>query len=118
MTEMTMNSSTLALIGMVTVAIASLAFKIMLNSVNHQINSRMDQAEKERQDWQKEQIEDAYQSMTGQQIMSNCLREILRHLITGDHIDDLERVQTDLEEYAREVERSQRRKAAKYNLKR
>ena len=116
MTEL--SSSTLALIGLVTVAVASLAFKIMLNSVNHQINSRMDQAEKDRQDWQREQVDDAYQAMTGQQIMSNCLKEILRHMITGNHVEDLERVQTELEEYSREVEASQRRKAAKYNLRR
>ena len=115
---MELNSSMLALIGLGTVTILSLAFKVMLNSVNHQINTRMDQAERERQDWQREQVDDTYQSMKGQQIMSNCLKEILKHLITGDHIDDLERAQKDIEAYAREVEDSQRRKAAKYNIKR
>ena len=113
-----MNSSTLALIGLGTVAVLSLVFKVMLSSVNHQVNMRMDQAEKERQDWQREQVDDAYQAMKGQQIMSTCLKEILKHLITGDHIDDLENAQRDIEAYAREVEDSQRRKAAKYNIKR
>ena len=113
-----MNSSTLALIGLGTVAVLSLAFKIMLQSINHQINSRMDQAERERQDWQKEQVDDSIQAMKGQQITSTCLTVILRHLITGDHVDDLERSQRELEEYSREVEASQRKKAAKYNLSR
>ena len=115
---MEMSSSTLALIGLGTVAVLSLAFKIMLQSVNHQINMRMDEAEKERQDWQREQVDDSIQTMKGQQVMTNCLAVILRHLITGDHVDDLERAQTNLEQYYQEVEASQRRKAAKYNLHR
>ena len=113
-----MNSSTLALIGLGTVGILSLVFKVMLSSVNHQVNMRMDQEAKDRQDWQMEQVDDSIQAMKGQQIMTNCLAVILRHLITGDHVDDLERAQVNLNEYYQEVEASQRKKAAKYNLRR
>lgn len=47
--------------------------------------------------------------------MSSCLAVILRHMITGNHIDDLERAQREVEAFRDENQQAITRKAAKYN---
>ncbi|MBR6464570.1 MAG: hypothetical protein IKS81_04700, partial [Verrucomicrobia bacterium] len=79
--------------------------------------ARFARKEREDQDFRKEQIEDAILQGQGQQVMSTCLAEILKHMITGNHIEDLERAQQDLESFRRDNEAALLRKAAKYNLR-
>ena len=55
--------------------------------------------------------------MRGQQVIGDCLHEVLRHMITGNHIEDLERVQTELEAFRQENQSALMKKAAKYNLR-
>ena len=64
-----------------------------------------------------EQIEDAVRQLKGQEVMTNSLLVILRHMITGDHVEDLERAQSDLEKFRKENDEAMRTKAAKYNLR-
>ena len=55
--------------------------------------------------------------MKGQQVIGDCLHEVLRHMTTGNHIEDLERVQAELEAYRQENQAAMMKKAAKYNLR-
>lgn len=112
-----MNTSTLVSIGIVTVAVIGYVFNWALRSVERQTNKRWDQKEAADREFRKEQIEDAYQQMRGMEILSNGLSVMMRHMITGDHIEDLERAQQQLDAYQTENTARMMHKAAKYNLR-
>lgn len=113
----TLSNTALAGIGVVTVAIIVYLFKYFLRSAERQTNLRWDQKEAADREFRKEQIEDAYQQMRGMEILSNGLSVMMRHMITGDHIEDLERAQQQLEAYQTENNSRLMHKAAKYNLR-
>lgn len=92
-------------------------FKFALESVKRDVNKRWDEKDRDDKEYRKEQIEDAIRAQRGQQVMGNALREILRHMITGNHIEDLERVQQDLEVYSAENNEALLKKAAKHNMR-
>lgn len=112
-----MSNQALVAIGGVTVAVIAWLFKWSLETVKRQVNERLDSKAREDQEFRKEQIEDAYRNMKGQQVTADCLRVILRHLTTGNHVEDLERMQRELEKYSTENQASLMQKAAKYNLR-
>jgi hypothetical protein len=85
--------------------------------VGNSIDTRFAKKERSDQEYRKEQVEDALRQMKGQQVIGDCLHEVLRHMITGNHIEDLERVQTELEAFRAENQEALMRKAAKYNLR-
>ena len=85
--------------------------------VGHSIESSLAKKERADQEYRNEQIEDAIRQQKGQQVITNSLLVILRHMITGNHIEDLERAQGDLQAFNNENEAALRRKAAKYNLR-
>lgn len=80
------------------------------------LDARFEKREQEEREFRREQIEDAIRQQQGQQVMSSSLQVILRHMITGDHIEDLEKAQAQLEEFTKENNASLLRKAAKYNM--
>lgn len=86
--------------------------------VGNSIDARFARKERTDQEYRVEQVEDALRQMKGQQVIGDCLHEVLRHMITGNHISDLERVQTELEAFRAENQTALLKKAAKYNLKR
>ena len=81
------------------------------------LDARFDRKEREDAEYRREQVEDAYRQARGQQVMGDCLHEVLRHMITGNHIDDLEKVQKELESFRAENASAILRKATKYNLR-
>ena len=85
--------------------------------VGNSIDTRFAKKERADQEYRKEQIEDAFRQMKGQQVIGDCLHEVLRHMTTGNHIEDLERVQAELEAYRQENQAAMMKKAAKYNLR-
>lgn len=85
--------------------------------VGNSIDSRFAKKERSDQEFRKEQAEDELRQMKGQQVIGDCLHEVLRHMITGNHIEDLERVQNELEAFRAENQEALMRKAAKYNLR-
>ena len=113
----TIDASTLLTIGSLTVMVVGALFTFAIEIVKRQINNRLDRAERERLDWQKEQVEDQIRASKGQQVMSNSLTVILRHLIYGDHVEDLERAQKNLQDFQEESNAAMLRKAAKYNIR-
>lgn len=113
----TINPNILMWIGAGALAILAWLFKWGLESVKRQVDTRLSQRDREEREYRKEQIDDAYHTMKGQQVTCDCLHEMLRHMITGDHIDDLERVQQELEAYRRLNNDTMTRKAAKYDLR-
>lgn len=102
------------IIGIGTVAIVSWLFKWWITST---LDSKFAKREREDQEFRREQVEDTYRQLKGQQVMMNSLMVILRHMITGNHIEDLERAQTQLSEYQSDNEQAIMKKAAKYNLR-
>lgn len=104
-------------IGTLTVVVIGGLITFVVELVKRQVYSRMDQAEQDRRDWQKEQIEDAIRASKGQQVMSDSLNVILRHMLYGDHVEDLEQSQRELQQFREENNAAMLRKAAKYNLR-
>lgn len=104
-------------IGTVAVLVIGGLITFVVELVKRQVYRRMDQAEEERAAWQKEQVEDQIRASRGQQIMSDTLTVLLRHIIYGDHVEDLERSQEELAAFKRENNEAMLRKAAKYNIR-
>ena len=104
-------------IGTLTVVVIGGLITFVVELVKRQVYTRMDQAEQDSRDWQKEQIEDAIRASKGQQVMSDSLNVILRHMLYGDHVEDLEQSQRELQQFREENNAAMLRKAAKYNLR-
>ena len=119
MTEqiVTIDAELLTKVGAVTLLLISAIITFVVELMKRQVNKRLDKAEEDRRDWQKEQIEDAIRASKGQQVMSDSLNVILRHMIYGNHVEDLERTQQELQAFRRENNEAMLRKAAKYNLR-
>lgn len=109
-----MNSQLYVFVGIGTVAVVSWLFKWWITST---LDSKFAKREREDQEFRKEQIEDTYRQLKGQQVMTNSLLVILRHMITGNHIEDLESAQSQLSEFQAENNAAIMKKAAKYNLR-
>lgn len=86
--------------------------------VGSSIDARFARKERDDQEYRVEQVEDAMRQMRGQQVIGDCLHEVLRHMITGNHVEDLERVQTELEAFRNENQTALMKKAAKYKISR
>ena len=85
--------------------------------VGSSIDSRFAKKERQDQEYRKEQIEDTIRQLEGQQVMTDSLLVILRHMITGNHVEDLEKAQKNLENFQQKNESAIRLKVAKYNLR-
>ena len=85
--------------------------------VGSSIDARFARKERADQEYRKEQVEDTVRQIKGQDVMTNSLLVILRHMTTGNHVEDLERAQSQLEAFRKENESALRLKAAKYNLR-
>lgn len=115
---MTINNGDPITLGTVALVLFGFVVAFLVERFKKQVNARLDDAEADRKDFQREQVEDAIDAMEGQALMMDSLRGILQHLITGDHISDLERMQDKLEKYSDASTKRQREKAAKWNIKR
>lgn len=110
-TPPTVSDSTLLAIGGCVIALVVIIVKWAVDRALRKVDARLDEREKE-------QEEDVLHSLKGQQVMMDCLHEMLKHMITGDHIDDLEQVQSELEEYRRKNKDRTLKKAALYEARR
>ena len=119
MTEqiVTIDAELLTKVGAVTVLLIGGLITFLVEIMKRQVNNRLDKAERDRESWQREQVEDAIRASKGQQVMSDSLNVILRHMLYGDHVEDLERSQQELQDFRRENNEAMLRKAAKYNLR-
>ena len=117
MQTISIDSETLFRIGSLTVLIIGALITFAVELVKRQVYKRMDKEEEDRREWQKEQVEDAIRAAKGQQVMSDSLNVILRHMIYGDHVEDLEQSQRDLQAFREESNAAMLKKAAKYNLR-
>ena len=116
--QITLNSSALALIGSGVVAFLVWLFKFALESVKRDVNKRWDEKEQQDKEYRQEQMEDAFRQQEGQIIMSDAIAQIMKHMITGNHIEDLEKQQQRLEAFRADNERAMLKKATKYGLRR
>jgi hypothetical protein len=108
---MQLSDKALIWIGGGVIALAVIIIKWALDRVLRKVDQRLDERDKENE-------EDVLHSLKGQQVVMDCLHEMLRHMITGDHIADLERVQTEMEGYRQENKDRTLKKAAKYESRR
>ena len=83
--------------------------------ISKSLDSRFEARERADREYRKEQIEDAIRQQHGQQVMIDGMQVMLKHMITGDHIEELERSQKELERFSAENNENLLRKAAKYN---
>lgn len=113
----TIDAQILTQVGAVTLLVISGIVTFVVELMKRQVNKRLDKAEEDRREWQKEQVEDAIRSSKGQQVMSDSLNVILQHMIYGNHVENLERSQQELQDFRRENTEAMLRKAAKYNLR-
>lgn len=111
---MTMTPTGYAAIGITVVTVIGFLFKWWITKT---LDSKFSKREREEADFRKEQIEDAIRQSQGQQVMTNSLLVILRHMIYGNHVEDLERSAKDLQAFHDANESAMMRKAAKYNLR-
>ena len=109
-----MSTGGYAAVGMVILAAAGWLLRWWIVKT---LDARFERREREEQEYRREQVDDAIRSLRGQMVMSSCLAEILKHMITGDHIEDLERQQRDIEAFRTDNEAALLKKAAKYNLR-
>lgn len=117
MQSITIDAEMVMKVGAVTVIVIGGLITFVIELVKRQVYRRMDQAESDRREWQKEQVEDQIRASRGQQVMSDSLNVILRHMIYGDHVEDLERSQQELQTFREENNAAILRKAAKYNIR-
>lgn len=105
-------------IGVAVVSLLSWLFGILLPKlIGRAIDSRFERKTREDREYRKEQIEDAIRQQKGQQVMTKSLLVILQHMIYGNHVENLERAQKDLQAFSAENEAAILQKAAKYNLR-
>lgn len=81
------------------------------------LDSRFERREREEREYREEQVKDAIRQQKGQQVMTNSLLVILQHMIYGNHVEDLEKAQSELKAFQNENEAAILKKAAKYNLR-
>ena len=117
MTEVTIDAEMVMKVGAIMIVVIGGLITFVVELVKRQVYHRMDQAESDRREWQKEQVEDQIRASRGQQVMSDSLNVILRHMIYGNHIEDLERSQQELQTFREENNAAILRKAAKYNIR-
>lgn len=99
------------MIGVCVVAVLVIIIKWSIEYTLKKVERKLDERDRERE-------EDALLSMKGQQIICDCLHEIIYCQVNGTHNGGLETVSRDLEEYRTENRNITLKKAAKYNLQR
>lgn len=109
-----MSAGTYAAIGA-----AILAGSIWLGKwwITKSLDARFERRERDEREYRKEQIMDSVRQQQGQQVMTNSLLVILRHMIYGNHITDLEKAQNALKAFDDANTAAMQEKAAKYNLR-
>ena len=103
-----------AVVGFLSWILGSLVPKL----IGRSIDSQFEKKDREDREYRKEQIDDTIRQQQSQQVIMNSLLVILRHMITGNHIEDLEKAQKDLEICHKDNEAALLKKAAKYSIQR
>ena len=85
--------------------------------ISKSLDARFDAKKREDDEYRKEQIEDAIRQQRGLQVMTEAIAELLRHQISGNHFDEMERSQKEIEAFREENKEAILKKAAKYNLR-
>ena len=107
---MNLPNSALVAIGSGVVAAVVFIVKWAIEHTMKQVEKRLDERDRERE-------EDALLSMKGQQIICDCLHELIYCQVNGTHNGGLDQVSRELEAYRIENREITLRKAAKYNLR-
>lgn len=108
-----LSETALVFIGGLVVFIAGAFVKQWLTKyLNHKFDSVY--AAQERNE--KERELDNFMMLRGQQVTCDCLHHLNYAMIKGDHIDELEEANRELDKYRAELNNSIIEKASRYNL--
>ena len=110
---MELDNTTLIFIGALTLLIAGAFTKQWFTKfINHKFDGIY--ATQERNE--KEREIDNYMTLYGQQVVCDCLHHISQSILKGDHIEELEAANIELEKYRAMLNKTMLEKAARYNI--
>lgn len=81
------------------------------------LDDQFDRIKAETKANQEEREYDNFMLLWGNQVMGDCLHELIYCVVNGTHNGGLERASENLEKYRQESNRTMTQKAAKYNIK-
>lgn len=113
---MTLNLDDTLLIfigGLVVVIVGMIAKEWFIKFLNRKFDSIYAKQELN----EKEREQDNYITLRGQQVTCDCLHYLTLSILKGDHIEDIEAANKELDEYRGLLNRTITEKASRYNIK-
>jgi len=110
---MNLNDGMLITIGGLVVVIVGIVVK---NWFTKFINHKFDSVYTSQRKNEEEREKDNYITLRGQQVMCDCLHYLNQSVIYGDHKEDLEVTNRELDEYRSLLNRTITEKASRYNI--
>lgn len=107
------EKSLIFLIGSLVVVIAGFVIKQWFTNF---INKKFDNIYASQQRNEEEREKDNFMTLRGQQVTCDCLHHLNYAVIHGDHIDELEKANTQLDEYRALLNKTITTKASRWNM--
>lgn len=110
---MELDSGTLIILGGLVVVIAGFIAKRWFTKF---IDKKFDSVYTKQEQNEKEREMDNFITLRGQQVMCDCLHYLSLSALKGDHIEDIEASNKELDEFRSLLNRTITEKASKYNI--
>lgn len=110
---MKLDSGTLIAIGGLVVVIVGIVVKQWFTKF---IDKKFDSVYIKQEQNEKEREMDNYITLRGQQVMCDCLHYLSLSALKGDHIEDIEASNRELDEFRTLLNRTIAEKASRYNI--
>ena len=110
---MELDNGTLIMIGGLVVVILGIAAKQWFTKF---IDKKFDNVYTKQEQNEKERELDNYITLRGQQVMCDCLHYLSLSALKGDHIEDIEASNKELDEFRSLLNKTITEKASRYNI--
>ena len=110
---MELDSGTLIIIGSLVVIIIGIVVKQWFTKF---IDKKFDSVYLKQEQNEKEREMDNYITLRGQQVMCDCLHYLSLSALKGDHIEDIEAANKELDEFRTLLNKTITEKASRYNI--
>ena len=110
---MNLNSTSLMLIGSIVVGVFGFSIKQWFTRF---IDKKFENVYASQERNEKEREQDNYITMRGQQVTCDCLHHLSQAVLKGDHIEELEKANKELDDYRILLNRTLVEKAARHNI--
>ena len=110
---MELDSGTLLIIGGLVVVIAGFIMKQWFTKF---IDKKFDSVYTKQEQNEKERELDNYITLRGQQVMCDCLHYLSLSVLNGDHIEDIQASNRELDDFRSLLNRTITEKASRYNI--